>query len=54
MNQENNLLLQTLKKTLSLKTQREHPITEDPKENSIKEKPKEYPSFVTPIDNSFN
>ena len=53
MTQEKNLLLRTLKRTISggLK---EDPITEDPKENPINEKPKENTITVIPINNSIN
>ena len=40
MTQEKNLLLRTLKRTISGRL-KEDPITEDPKENPINEKPKE-------------
>ena len=52
MTQGKILLLRTLKKTTE--DSKEDPITKDPKENSINEKPKGDPIAVKPKDNSIN
>ena len=53
MTQEKNLLLRILKKThyLGLK---DDPITGDPKENPMNEKPEDGPITMKPKDNSTN